>query len=392
MATLLNFDALIPKIFGRSLDVLRKNVRMSQLVNRNYSNLAMSKGQTITINKPVRGSVTDVTPGPTPPGAGARTPETVSLTLDKWKTTSFGLNEDEARKIYSTEDYLSPQIVGAIADLADHINSDVVSLYKSVYNFHSDAGFAGAHVDPFSSSNDQKSFVKARRLLEDNNAPASPRYFVMSQNAEDAALMNDLFVHGDFNGFETLATGNFTPRFGFGSTSDNQMPTHTAGTAAAATDITVSANASAGVKTVSMAKGASTATVVVGDIFQFASDTTSTYVVTAATTITTGGVSISFEPALKAAVTSTTAVDFTPSHGVAALAFTPDAFTFASRPISDNMITILGNQFTVVDPYTGIPLRLTVSNEFYQTSWYFDVLYGVAAIRPECAVRVAGAA
>jgi hypothetical protein len=115
-----------------------------------------------------------------------------------------------------------------------------------------------------------------------------------------------------------------------------------------------------------------------------------TYTVTAAVTISTGQ-TVSFEPALRIDTVSTTAVDFTPSHSVN-LAFHRDAFTMAVRPMSDNMLEGFGRQFIVVDPVSRIPIRLIINQEYYQTSWYLDVLYGCAAIRPELAVRVAGAA
>lgn len=390
--TTVNISALIPAIFAKSFKVLRKNVTMTNLVNFDYQDYATKQGETITIPKPVRGAVTDVLPGPVPPGGDVLTAEVVKLDIDKWKKRSFVMDENDARRIYDTSDYLPPQVGSAMADLAEMINATILGLYTKTFNFQSDAGFAGPHIDPFSSSNKHKAVIGARSLLNKNLTPSDERYFVMSQAAEDAALLNDIFVNNDYGGFEAMRTGKITQKLGFLWGMDQQMPSHTAGTAAAATDITVSANAAAGVKTVSMAKGASTATVVVGDIFQFASDTTSTYVVTAATTVTTGGVSISFEPALKAAVTSTTAVDFTPSHGIAGLAFHRDAFTAAFRPAKSNIVLSGGDQVTMVDPYTGIPIRLTFSKEHFQESWYFDVLFGVGAVRPELAVRVAGLA
>jgi hypothetical protein len=314
------------------------------------------------------------------------------LTLSEWKETSFTLTEDEARKIYSVEDYLPEQIVGAVADLAENINTYILGLYNKVWNFYSEAGFAGAHTNPFTTTKKQEAAVKASGLLGSNMAPPFPRYFVMNQVAEDNALMNDIFVHADYLGQSTVQTGIITDKFGFKFGKDHQMPTHTAGTAAAAADITVSNNTAAGVKTITMAKGSSTATVVVGDLFQFASDTTNTYVATSAVTIPTGGVSVTFEPALKNAVTSTTAVDFTPSHSIAGLAFHSSAFAVAFRPpIETNLTRGRSAEVQIFDPISNIPLRLTVSPEHRQTSWYFDVLYGAAAVRPELAVRIAGA-
>jgi hypothetical protein len=45
---------------------------------------------------------------------------------------------------------------------------------------------------------------------------------------------------------------------------------------------------------------------------------------------------------------------------------------------------------TMVDPLTGLPLRLEIRRQHKQTVWEFDVLYGVKLIRAALASRIAG--
>jgi hypothetical protein len=45
---------------------------------------------------------------------------------------------------------------------------------------------------------------------------------------------------------------------------------------------------------------------------------------------------------------------------------------------------------SVVDPISGIALRLEVSRQNKQTLFEFDILGGAAVIRPELACKIAG--
>jgi len=44
----------------------------------------------------------------------------------------------------------------------------------------------------------------------------------------------------------------------------------------------------------------------------------------------------------------------------------------------------------VTDQVSGIPIRVKVTEEYYQRTYRLDVMYGVKTIRPEYAARIAG--
>jgi hypothetical protein len=173
--------------------------------------------------------------------------------------------------------------------------------------------------------------------------------------------------------------------FGMDWYSDNQVPTHTAGTASGAT--TDAAGYAVGVKTVTLAS-AGTGSILVGDIILFTGDT-QTYVVTSGDASVAGGGTISFEPGLKVAIaTSATPITLKATH-VVNLAFHREAIAFAMRPLDDSNE---GNDDVSVmqDPETGIVLRMERIREYKQWAWDIDVLYGAKLVRPELACRLAG--
>jgi hypothetical protein len=71
------------------------------------------------------------------------------------------------------------------------------------------------------------------------------------------------------------------------------------------------------------------------------------------------------------------------------LAFHRDAFAFVSRPLQSSSANI-EEMMSVVDPTSGVAIRLEVVRQNKQMLFDFDVLYGAACVRPELAARMAG--
>ena len=69
---------------------------------------------------------------------------------------------------------------------------------------------------------------------------------------------------------------------------------------------------------------------------------------------------------------------------------TIDAFALATRPLvaSSADLAMGSNIMSMTDPQTGLSLRLEVQRQYKQTTWEFDILYGVKCVRPEFACKV----
>lgn len=380
-----NLSAIMPKILARGLLALRERCIMPRLVNGDYSQEAAEKGDTIDVPISTAMTVIDVTPSNTPPAGADSTPSKVQVSLNNWKQNQpFFLSDKDLVEIDRNEHFLPLQVQEAVRALARAVNQSIFAEYKGVYGVTGTAG-----TTPFGSGVGTLSAINARKVLNQQLCPRDNRRGVLDHNAEAAALALPEFADADKVGTNVVKIeGEIGRKYGIDWYVDDDVPTHTAGTASGST--TNTAGYAAGVTTVTLAS-AGTGTWVVGDIFTFAGHT-QTYVVTAGDSDVSNGGTLSFYPPLKVALAaSAIALTRTATH-VANLVFHRDAFAFATRPLVSNTEDFaLGNQImSMQDPQTGLVLRLEVSRQYKRVAWEFDILWGTKLVRPELAMRILG--
>ena len=185
-----------------------------------------------------------------------------------------------------------------------------------------------------------------------------------------------------------IIEGKINRKLGFDWFMDQNIPSHTCGTVAVSWIAKTSTPQAIGLKSIVTTTGG-TAAMLEGDVIVF-SGQTQTYVLTAAASRSGGGdMTITVEPGLKVALAGDETITIKGSHAVN-LAFHRDAFAFASRPLADNTDG-LGNLIrSAIDPVSGIALRLEISRQHKRTRFSYDILYGLACIRPALACRIAG--
>lgn len=367
---------VIPQLLAQGLMALREVVVMPALVNRGYEPMAAEKGSTIDIPIPSAIAVQNVTPANTPPSTADVAPTKVSLSLDQWKEAPFYLTDKDIMEAMNGT--IPMQASEAIKAIANEVNSYILGKYTGVYGYVGTAG-----TTPFASGTSDA--TNARRELNKQLAPLPDRRFVIDPDAEANALDLRAFQDMSFTGNAAgIIEGRINRKLGFDWFMDQQVPTHTAGTATGY--LTNSASIDVGDTSVPIDTGSNDA--VVGDIFTVAGDD-QTYVVTG---ITGSGpmTAIDFLPGAKVAWGNSVAITFKASHTVN-LAFHRDAFAFASRPLLDIDADGLGSIIqSAVDPVSGLTLRLEVTREHKRVRFSYDMLYGAQLVRRELACRVAG--
>lgn len=376
-----SLNNIMPKILARGLMALRESCIMPGLVNTDYGTDAAQKGATIDIPVSTAIATTDVTPSNVLPAPGDTTPDLVQVQLDKWKkNTPFHLTDKQLGEIDKNAHFMPMQVSEAIRGLANQVNDDIFAAYTGVGNVTNVAGDTIAVADA----------IDARKLLNQSLCPAQNRAFVVNYAAEADLLT--LAQFSQFNtaggsGESTLVSGELGSRYGFRWFADDACPLHTAGTAMGGTP-TVSGAHSIGTRTLSIAHDA-VETVKAGDSFKIAGD--DTYYAVVSDAVTAVGVStVTISPALKVAPSGSEAITWQATgNGRVGLAFHRDAFAFATRPLETGSDLSLGsNIMSMTDDKTGLSLRLEVQRQYKQTTWEFDILYGVKCVRPEFACKV----
>lgn len=354
---------------------LREQAIMARVVNRGYEAMAGGKGSTIDIPIPSAIAVQAVTPGEVPPATEGVTPTTVAIALDQWYEAPFYLTDKDMHE--AMEGTIPMQASEAVKAIANQIDGDILAEYVNIYGY---AGVAGS--TPLAA--DLQEYLDARVVLANQLAPMDPRFMILDATAEGNALGLRAFQDASFRGDTAgIINGQIGTKLGALWAMDQNIPTHTKGTEDGAYTTDASGYA-IGVETLTTLTGSGT--IVVGDIFTIAGDD-QTYT---CTTIMGAPGALAFQPPLKVAIT-TSATDITvkDSH-VVNLLLHRDAFALAMRPFAGVDPMNLGNFSSMVDPVSGLVLRLEVTREHKRTRFSYDVLYGVGTPRPELATRMAG--
>jgi hypothetical protein len=397
---------IMPKILARALMSLRTRCIMPRMVNSDYGMEAAKKGTTIDVPVPVAVGTTDVSPSNVLVAPTDLTPEVVQISLDQWKQNNpIGLTDKELCDIDASDIFLPMQLEEAIKALASDVNQHILGKYKGtsrgIYGFISNpTNGVGTILDPFGAGTTDTSGVSAatnaKKVLNQQLCPRSDRRGILNFDSEAKAL--DLSAFSDAEKIMSAVVkmeGEIGRKFGIDWGADDDVLDHTCGTAyeASPADVTVKASEAVGSTAIGLVDAGS-GTVVPGDIITIAGDS-QTYCVVGSAAYTldpSTAVEVSILPTLKVACSGSEVVSVKNSHAVN-LVFHRDAFAFATRPLLDvSQQYSLGSQMlSMQDPITGLILRLEVSRQHKQTVWEFDILWGADLVRPELAMRIAGA-
>jgi hypothetical protein len=382
-----SFSDIAPKILARALPTLRENAVFPRLVNTGYSLTPMQKGLSVDIEVPVASTAAAITASNTPPSNTDSTPTIVQVSADQWYGAAFHLSDKDRQQINDNEQFVPPKIAEAVKAITNNVDAAVAALYKDVYNASGTAA-----TTPFADTAALKAgwTAGARKFLNTNLAPFDNRNIVLDVEAEANALSLSEFQavdkRGDAGG---IINGEIGYKLGAGWFLDQHIASHTSGTLTNGSGMLAKVNDAsytAGESTVNIDDTSLSGTVVIGDLFTVAGDT-QVYTVTANATAATNAIAgMAFTPTSQVAWADDAVITFKASH-TANLAFHRDAFALVTAPLESGG---MGDIMSIQDPVTGLILRLEQRRDYKQTTWEFDILYGVKTVRPELAARILG--
>jgi len=376
--------SIIPKILARMLPTLRNQCVMPGLVYRGYAPEATQKGGVITIPLPASQTVGDVTPEVYGPSTSNKSISSVSLTLNKWRDTNFGLTDKEMTQIDADANFVPGQMGEAMASLADDVNEYVESLYVGIYGYSGTAG-----TTPFQTN--ARPLTGARKALNAQKCPNFDRYCVLDNDAAEEVLNLGSFADASQTGQNDVKIeGRMGRKYGFDMYEDNAIPTHTAGTDGGAATINSATVEPVGETTIKLKAVGGTLALLEGDIITIAGDT-QTYVVDADVTITSGNTGdCVISPGLKVATTGDEAITIKGDH-VVNLAFNRMAFALASAPTMNRILKQAGAKiYSIADPITGLVIEAEIIRQHKQVVFELSILYGAVLLQAARACRVAG--
>lgn len=383
-------EAIAPKILARGMMQLRQKAIMPRLINSDFSSEAAQKGDTIDIpiTKPI--TVEDVTPSHTPPDVPDHSASTVSIKLNQWKRAAFYLTDKELTQIDADHSYVPLHMQEAVSALASAVNMSVMQLYKQI-----DQVIGAPHSRLFTQNDTYKNksyygikpVLDARKILNRKGAPKEGRHGVLSIDNESDLLALPQFMDAHRTGDTSIAlSGEIGQKFGINwyasddidyrkrnqdiaSSSANYLKDHK--------DLVIN-----GIDMdIEEADIIEEGDEIIGSVAK----------VSELPTPVLRSKNVILQNGLPASLNRNRNVTFISSH-YNNLVFHSNAFALAMRPLTSSAAyNSLGNRMmSVTDPESGLSMRLEISRQYKQTVWEFDILWGVALVRPEWAVRMVG--
>jgi len=369
-----DFSNLFQNILKFGALALRENSIMPRLVSQDFGPEEAQKGQVINISIPRPKTTENVAPGAAQTG-NDRQHDLHPITMDQWKQSSFNITDKEEREVFE-QGILPADSSEAIKALMNEVDNYIINkmLLKMPYTVGSAAPVAVADI------------VDARTAMVKQLAPVSGLNYIMNPDTEGAMLKLGTFHQADQSGnLAGLQEGNLGRKFGFQMFMDQNLTGKTLVSGTKAGTILTNGAIVVGQTAIPIDGGTVSTTLVPGDTVKFAGDP-NTYIVTNSVASVLAGTMNIFPPA-KVAIGDGAVVTpiYTASQIVTyhSIASHPTAFGFVNRPMRVARDGLGVVSTAIVDPITGLSLRLEVTRNNKQDNWSWDILYGGDVVRPE---------
>ncbi len=359
-------------IAREALPVLANNLVFPNLIHQDYSSDFVGKGETIQIEKPPVYEANDFTGSITIQDTNMAS---VDVTMDRLADVSVEVSSKDLS--LSVPDFVD-KVSGPMAvALAEKINAEGLQLVRDIPYFSGVAGTTPSELTDFSA---------IRKGLNNKKAPSADRSAVWDVDADTKFTeINNLIRLSESGEAKALREGEIGKIYGLSNYYSQDVYTHAAGDATAASDPKVNGAVAEGVTAMAIDASAMNGALKKGDLMTIAG---TTYVVAADTAEASGNAiaSVTFYPAAPAGGIADDAdivfADSSAGGSVRNVGFHKNAFCFVTRALA-----LPSDADGYVTSYNGITLRVVRSYDITSKKeiMSMDVLYGFKTIYPELA-------
>lgn len=361
---------LIPDAYA-ALDVVsRELVGFIPGVSRDASTDQAALNQSVRAHQTRSNSAgEDITAAMSIPAAADQTVDNVAVTITKARAFPFSWSGEEQ--------YAVDQGPGILSVRQDQIAQAIRAAVNEVENDLADAAAAGASraygtagTTPFASTLGDS--AQARKILDDNGAPASGRSLVID-TAAGAALrtLAQLTKANEAGNVMTLRDGELLNLHGFSIRESAQINTATAGTGAS---YLLNGALAVGATTVTVDTGSGT--ILAGDVVTIGAHKYVAITALSGNTFTIASPGIRVAAADNLAIT----VNATSSRNIA---FSQDALLLACRlPIVPAEGDLAIERQVISDPRSGLSFNLEVYPGYRMNRYQVTLAWGVKVIKP----------
>lgn len=375
---------LIPSAYKALNVVSRELVGFIPAVQLDPSAETLAAGQTIYIpSAPVNSAGKNISPAMAFPAAAYQVFTTKSHSLTKQRAFPFSWTNEERMDVNAGPGYLSlneQQIAQALRAAVNEIEVDiaVAAAAGASRAFGATAGTAPVLAD----------WAQAKKILDDNGAPASDRTSVFNTTAGVALRStSSLYKVNEAGDSGLLRQGRLGDLYGFTLRESGQIQSATAGTASSAT--TDNAGYAIGATTLTLAS-AGTGTILAGDIITFAGDTNKYVVATGDSDVSGGGTIVLQEPGLRIAMSAATKAITMFATSARNTAFSRNSILLSTRLPASVSGDLATDRQVVTDPNSGISFELSMYPGDRMVHYEVAACWGVTVIKPEHLAIIVG--
>jgi hypothetical protein len=376
-------DGLMVKIVSGALMTLREELPFLASVQKQYSGMEGEPGQTFNIQVQAPRAAQDVVPANVVPNDGGGTYSNVPLTLDKWREVPFTITNYELVAMNA-----GPLIPEAIKESARAIANDLNDYIYGKANAKVYGAVGSAAAGLFAAN--INGLADLDYILSKQLCPVGQRQLALNiGDATAAEKLDDFKKYMNLGDVEALRAGRLGRIYNTEIHRQTLANRWTAGSDNGSYVLTGNITAQAATypgASFQIGVGTGTGTILAGDLVQIGgSADAQTYVVTSA--LNTGVLSISPPPAIAHSIGDTVKVIGAGTTYTRNLAFDPGLLALVMRvpnftSIGGEPLPTMGQHRVMVDPVTGIPLKLSSYPMFEQHNFRLSYLAGAVVADP----------